>query len=181
MSLPKRIKQAYVISLIEKKNAFLITDQLLTSFRATSAKSYHNYNNNNPASAASALQVQSTLVMSTSLISNNRLSRSEILVPVLTWIEEVTKYCGKEERLLLISPLLRTIFNVSLTSGVKLHIHIECGCSICFLHFRNSDISRYGSLDVYQRVPWNSNCANCMVNVIVTLILCKRYNDANCL
>ena len=29
--------------------------------------------------------LQSTLVISTSLISNNRLSRSEILVPVLTW------------------------------------------------------------------------------------------------
>ena len=31
------------------------------------------------------IQVQSTLVISTSLISNNRLSGSEILVPVLTW------------------------------------------------------------------------------------------------
>ena len=29
--------------------------------------------------------LQSTLVISTSLISNNRLSRSEIMVPVLTW------------------------------------------------------------------------------------------------
>ena len=29
--------------------------------------------------------IQSTLVISTSLISNNRLSRSENLVPVLTW------------------------------------------------------------------------------------------------
>ena len=30
-------------------------------------------------------ELQSALVISTSLISNNRLSRSEILVPVLTW------------------------------------------------------------------------------------------------
>ena len=33
----------------------------------------------------SYLDVQSTLVISTSLISNNRLSRCENLVPVLTW------------------------------------------------------------------------------------------------
>ena len=32
-----------------------------------------------------SVQIQSTLVISTSLISNNRLYRSEILVPVLTW------------------------------------------------------------------------------------------------
>ena len=47
--------------------------------------------------------IQSTLVISTSLILNNRLSRSEILVPLLTWKSNnrVIKYCGKEEKLLL--------------------------------------------------------------------------------
>ena len=47
-------------------------------------------------------QVQSALVISTSVISNNRLSRRENLVPVLTQkSSQVTKYCGKEEKLLL--------------------------------------------------------------------------------
>ena len=36
-------------------------------------------------SAHDNLVIQSTLVISTSLISNNRLYLSEILVPVLTW------------------------------------------------------------------------------------------------
>ena len=38
-----------------------------------------------PHTMQSFVIIQSTLVISTSLISNNRLSRSEILVPVLTW------------------------------------------------------------------------------------------------
>ena len=44
-----------------------------------------------------------TFVISTSLISKNRLSRSENLVPVLTWKSNTDKkkYCGKEEKLLL--------------------------------------------------------------------------------
>ena len=33
------------------------------------------------------LKLQSTLVISASLISNNRLSRSQNLVPVLTWVD----------------------------------------------------------------------------------------------
>ena len=42
--------------------------------------------------------IKSTLVISTSLISNNRLSQSVILVPVFNMeiLEQVTKYCGKE-------------------------------------------------------------------------------------
>ena len=35
-------------------------------------------------------------------------------------------------------------------------LFIKSSCSIYwFPHFRNSDISRYGYLEVFQRVPWN--------------------------
>ena len=34
---------------------------------------------------------------------------------------------------------------------------VKCGCSIYFFpHSLNSDMSRYGYLEVFQRVPWNS-------------------------
>ena len=68
------------------------------------------------------LKVQSTLVISTSLISNNRLSRSENLVPVKN--ENLTtgnKILWKRGA---ISPLFHNIFNIFPTSGVKLHIHL---------------------------------------------------------
>ena len=73
------------------------------------------------------IKIQSTLVISTSLISNTRLSRSENLVPVLTQrstnrqqnIVEKRRNCS----LGAISPLFHNIFNISLTSGVKLRIH----------------------------------------------------------
>ena len=63
--------------------------------------------------------IQSTLVISNSLISNNRLSGSENLVPVLTQrstnrqqnIVEKRRNCS----LGAISPLFHNIFNISLT------------------------------------------------------------------
>ena len=63
--------------------------------------------------------IQSTLVISNSLISNNRLSRSENLVPALTQrftnrqqnIAEKRRNCS----LGAISPLFHNIFNISLT------------------------------------------------------------------
>ena len=59
--------------------------------------------------------IQSTLVISTSVISNNWLSRRENLVLVLTQKNQNIKYCGKEEKLLLgaISPLFYNIFNIN--------------------------------------------------------------------
>ena len=61
-----------------------------------------------------------------------------------------TKYCGKEGILGANSSLFHNIFNISLTSGVKLHIHfVKCGCSIYFfLNFANllcrgTDISKH--------------------------------------
>ena len=81
--------------------------------------------------------IQSTLVISNSLISNNCLSRIENLVPVLTQrstnrqqnIVEKRRNCS----LGAISPLFHNIFNIS-NLGVKLKIHsVKSGCSInCF-------------------------------------------------
>ena len=80
--------------------------------------------------------VQSTLVISNSLISNNRLSRSENLVPVLTHgstkrqqnIVEKRRNCSKEEKeekLLLRSNFssFPQYFQYIPNLGVKLHIH----------------------------------------------------------
>ena len=70
--------------------------------------------------------IQSTLVISTSLISNNRLYRSENLVPVWTWKSNFrgNKILWKRRE---IAPkghflLFSTIF--SIISGVSLHIHL---------------------------------------------------------
>ena len=97
-------------------------------------------------------KVQSTLVISTSLISNNRLSRSENLVPVLTLksnnrYQNIVEKRRNKEKFLLFS----TIFSIYLlTSGVKLHIHL-LNVVVRFIVFLNSanlicqgtDISKY--------------------------------------
>ena len=74
------------------------------------------------------LQIQSTLVISTSLISNNRLSRSENLAPVLTQRSTNRQQNIMEKRrncsLGAISPLFHNIFNISLTSFESNYIFI---------------------------------------------------------
>ena len=68
-------------------------------------------------------------------LSRLRLSRITTFLEVKIWslflhgnltTEQVTKYCGKEEKLLIraISPLFHNIFNISLSSGVKLNIDL---------------------------------------------------------
>ena len=56
-----------------------------------------------------------------------------------------------EEQFLLFS----TIFDISLTPGVKLHIHLlnVVVRFIFFPHFRNTDMSRYGNLEAFQIAP----------------------------
>ena len=86
---------------------------------------------------------QSTLVILSSLISNNRLSRSENLVPVLT-----QRSTNRQQNIVekwncslgAISPLFHNIFNISFNLGFKLKIHsVEGGCWInCFPQFRKS-------------------------------------------
>ena len=71
---------------------------------------------------------------------------------------QVTQYCWKEEKLLLQEQFLlfsHNIFNI--TPGVKLHIRLwnvvvwYISPQLC-----KSDMSKYGCLKVFQRVPWTS-------------------------
>ena len=53
---------------------------------------------------------------------------------------------------------------------------VKCGCSIyCFPHSLNSDMSRYGYLEVFQWVPWNSRSRESTVLAYALLILCRMY------
>ena len=74
--------------------------------------------------------------------------------------QQATKYCGKEEKLLLRSNFssFPQYFQYISNLGVKLHIHsVKGGCSInCFPQFRKSDMSKYGYLEVFHGVPWSS-------------------------
>ena len=108
--------------------------------------------------SCSSYKIQSTLVISNSFLSNNRLSRSENLVHVLTQrsTNRQTKYCGKEEKLLLRSNFssFPQYFQYISNLRVKLKIHlVKGGCLInCFPQFRKSDMSKYGYLEVFHRV-----------------------------
>ena len=93
------------------------------------------------------IHVQSTLVISNSLISNNRLSRSENLVPVLTQRSTNRQQNSVEKRRNFSS--FPQYFQYISNLGVKLHFRsVKSGCSInCFLHFANlicqsTDISK---------------------------------------
>ena len=103
-------------------------------------------------------QIQSTLVIWNWLISNNRLSRSEKSGPCYNTdiYQQATKYCGKEEKSNFSS--FPQYFQYISNLGVKLHIHsVKGGYSInCFPQFRKSDMSKYGYLEVFHRVPWSS-------------------------
>ena len=91
------------------------------------------------------MKIQSTPVISTLSISNNRLSRRENLVPVLTGNKILWKrveIAHKEQSL-----LFSTMFSIHLTSGVKLHIHLW-NVDLFFLQFcksemRGTDITKY--------------------------------------
>ena len=68
-------------------------------------------------------KIQSTLIISTSLISNSHLNRSEILVLFLHRnLRTGNKILWKRGEIA--SPLFHIILYIFLTSGVKLHIHL---------------------------------------------------------
>ena len=81
-------------------------------------------------SVFNALQLQLTLAISISLISNNRLSRLELKIWSLSKHENLTKQVKSivEKRrncsLRAISPLFHNIFNISLTSRIQIHIYL---------------------------------------------------------
>ena len=69
--------------------------------------------------------------------------------------QQVTKLCGKEEQFLLFSTLFYIYFS-NFRSQIT-YSFVKCGCSIyCFPHSLNSDMSKYGYLEVFQWVHWNS-------------------------
>ena len=100
------------------------------------------------------LQIQSTLVISNSLISNNRFISKRNYGPCFNTeiYQQATKYCGKEEKLLFrsIFSSFPQYFQYISNLGLKLHIHsTKGGCSInCFPQFRKSGMSKYGYLEV---------------------------------
>ena len=74
--------------------------------------------------------------------------------------QQATKYWGKVEKLLLRSNFssFPQYFQYISNLGVKLHIpYVKGGCSInWFPQFRKSDMSKYGYLEVFHRIPWIS-------------------------
>ena len=100
------------------------------------------------------------------LLSRLHLSRITTYLEVKIWslikhenLKQVTKYCGKEEKLLLRCnfSFFPQYFQYIFYFKVKLHIHLlNVVVLFIFLQFCKSDMSRYGYLEVFQRVPWNS-------------------------
>ena len=103
--------------------------------------------------------LQSTLVISTSLISNNRLTRRENLVRVLTQKSKIRLQNIVEKRRNCswgaISPLFHNIFNIYFYLKKSNYIVI---CKIWLFklffpqHYK-SDMSKYGYLEVFMMVP----------------------------
>ena len=60
-----------------------------------------------------------------------------------------------KEQFLLFSTLF--YIYISIFRSQITYSFVKCDCLIyCFPHIRNSDMLRYGYLEVFQRVPWNS-------------------------
>ena len=84
------------------------------------------------------------------------------------------KYCGKEEKLLLISPLFHNIFNISLTSRVQLHIYL--------LHVVNRIISFSPFLQIYVEVRLSRSISESLLEFEITRVDCSclRYRLFQC-
>ena len=134
--------------------------------------------------------IQSTLVISTSLISNNRLSRSENQ----TTGNKILWKWGE------IAPLFRNIFfNISLISGVKFHIHLWnmvvrfiFSSQIANLIYRGTDITKYSeslglwdnesrmnlmfTLKAPSKILADHYYIFCSIeNVLTLFVLCRRF------
>ena len=99
---------------------------------------------------------KSTVVISNSLISNNRLSRSENLVPVLTQ-RSTTRQQNIVEKIRSNFPSFPQYFQyISNLGSCQIKNSIKGGYSINFRQFRKSAMSKYGYLEVFHGVPWIS-------------------------
>ena len=73
-----------------------------------------------------------------------------------------------QEQFLLFSTLYISNFRSQIT-----YSFVKCDCSIyCFPHSLNSDMSRYGYLEVFQRVPWNSRSRDSTVLFAAMCCIC---------
>ena len=99
------------------------------------------------------IQIQSTLVISNSLILNNLLSKSNNLVPILT-----QRSTNKKQNIVENRRVCSQYFQYISNLGVKFKIHsVTSSCWInCFPQFHKSDMLKYGYLEVFHRVPWIS-------------------------
>ena len=108
--------------------------------------------------------IQSTLVISTSVISNNRLSRRKNLVLVITQKSKIRLQNIVEKRRNCswgaISPLFHNIFNIYFylkESNLKESNYIVI-CKnwlfkLFYPQYYKSDMSKYGYLELFLRVP----------------------------
>ena len=99
-----------------------------------------------------------TSLSRTRLFRDYRLSRSENQVPVLTWNYDNRQQHNVEKRSNFSSfPHYFIYIYISNFRSQITHSFVKCDCSIyCFPHSLNSDMLRYGHLEVFQWVPWNS-------------------------
>ena len=100
--------------------------------------------------------VQSTLVISASHMSDNRLSRSKNLVPQHGNLTVRTKILWKKEiarKQFLLFSIIFSIYLYLQESNYRFTCD-TCFFDLLFLQFCNSDMSRYGYLEFFQRVPW---------------------------
>ena len=98
-------------------------------------------------------EIQSTLVISTSVISNNRLSRRENLILVLTQKSKIRLQNIVEKRINCSwGAIFSTIFSISFLLKESNYIVI---CEIwwfelVFPQYHKSDMSKYGYLEVFR-------------------------------
>ena len=103
--------------------------------------------------------IQSTLVTSTSVISNNRLSRRKNLVLVITQKSKIRLSNIVEKRRNCswgaISPLFHNIFNIHFYLKESNYIVIckNWLFKLVFPQYYKSDMSKYGYLELFLRVP----------------------------
>ena len=149
--------QRHIISILIIKGQFI--DSLLRRKFSTQSLETRSHHLSILVAENSLINVQSTLVISTSVISNYRLSRRENLVLVLTQKSKIRLQNIVEKRRNCswgaISSLFHNIFNIYFYLKESIYIVI---CKIwlfklIFPQYYKSDMSKYGYLELFLRVP----------------------------
>ena len=112
-----------------------------------------------PSAPRGPVTIQSTLVISTTVISNNRLSRRKNLVLVITQKSRIRLYNIVEKRRNCswgaISLFFHNIFNIHFYLKESNYIVIckNWLFKLFFPQYYKSDMSKYGYLELFLRVP----------------------------